>query len=299
MSHLLKGTGIALVTPFRAGKIDYDSLKNLINHVIEGGVEYVVSLGTTGETPTLSSKEQIDILEFTVQIVNKRVPVVAGFGGNNTAQIVETIETYHFEGVDAILSSSPNYNKPSQEGIFQHFMAIAKVAPRPVIIYNVPGRTSSNIEADTTLRLAKASDKFIAVKEASGNMVQCMKIAKYKPKHFLLLSGDDVLTLPMLAYGCEGVISVIGNALPRQFSDMVRLGLSGDFTKGNELHQDLLEIMELIFVEGNPVGVKGALHLLGVCEKEVRLPLVEASIENYTDIREALVKLGMEVGVLA
>ena len=299
MSHLLKGTGIALVTPFRAGKIDYDSLKNLINHVIEGGVEYVVSLGTTGETPTLSSKEQIDILEFTVQIVNKRVPVVAGFGGNNTAQIVETIETYHFEGVDAILSSSPNYNKPSQEGIFQHFMAIAKVAPRPVIIYNVPGRTSSNIEADTTLRLAKASDKFIAVKEASGNMVQCMKIAKYKPKNFLLLSGDDVLTLPMLAYGCEGVISVIGNALPRQFSDMVRLGLSGDFTKGNELHQDLLEIMELIFVEGNPVGVKGALHLLGVCEKEVRLPLVEASIENYTDIREALVKLGMEVGVLA
>ncbi|MGB0862430.1 MAG: 4-hydroxy-tetrahydrodipicolinate synthase [Saprospiraceae bacterium] len=299
MSHLLKGTGIALVTPFRAGKIDYDSLKNLINHVIEGGVEYVVSLGTTGETPTLSSKEQIDILEFTVQIVNKRVPVVAGFGGNNTAQIVETIESYHFEGVDAILSSSPNYNKPSQEGIFQHFMAIAKVAPRPVIIYNVPGRTSSNIEADTTLRLAKASDKFIAVKEASGNMVQCMKIAKYKPKNFLLLSGDDVLTLPMLAYGCEGVISVIGNALPRQFSDMVRLGLSGDFTKGNELHQDLLEIMELIFVEGNPVGVKGALHLLGVCEKEVRLPLVEASIENYTDIREALVKLGMEVGVLA
>ncbi len=299
MSHLLKGTGIALVTPFRAGKIDYDSLKNLINHVIEGGVEYVVSLGTTGETPTLSSKEQIDILEFTVQIVNKRVPVVAGFGGNNTAQIVETIESYHFEGVDAILSSSPNYNKPSQEGIFQHFMAIAKVAPRPVIIYNVPGRTSSNIEADTTLRLAKASDKFIAVKEASGNMVQCMKIAKYKPKNFLLLSGDDVLTLPMLAYGCEGVISVIGNALPRQFSDMVRLGLSGDFMKGNELHQDLLEMMELIFVEGNPVGVKGALHLLGVCEKEVRLPLVEASIENYTDIREALVKLGMEVGVLA
>jgi 4-hydroxy-tetrahydrodipicolinate synthase len=297
MSHLLKGTGVALVTPFIGGKVNYDSLKSLINHVVEGGVEYVVSLGTTGETPTLSAKEQIDVLEFTVQTVNKRVPVVAGFGGNNTAQLVETLQSYHFEGIDAILSSSPGYNKPTQEGIFQHFMAIAEVAPLPVIIYNVPGRTSSNIEAATTLRLAQASDKFIAVKEASGDMVQCMKIAKYKPKNFLLLSGDDILTLPMMAYGCEGVISVIGNALPRQFSDMIRLGLAGNFAKGNELHQDMLEMMELIFVEGNPVGVKGALHLLGVCEKEVRLPLVEISTKNYTDIREALVKLGMEVGV--
>lgn len=274
MSSKLYGTGIALVTPFQNGVIDFGGLERVINHTIEGGVEYLVSLGTTGETPTLSKQEQKEVLAFTIKTVAGRVPIVAGFGGNNTAQIVEDIKNYDFKDVDFILSSSPNYNKPTQEGIFQHYMALAAVAPVPIIIYNVPGRTARNISADTTIRLAKASEKFCAIKEASGDMEQCMKIARDTPKDFLLLSGDDALTLPMMSFGAKGIISVIGNALPRQFSNMTRHCLEGNFETARQLHFELLETMDLIFRDGNPSGVKGLLEIQNICSKEVRLPLV-------------------------
>ena len=275
MSSQLHGTGIALVTPFQNGVVDFDGLERVINHTIEGDVEYLVSLGTTGETPTLSKQEQKEVLEFTIKTVAGRVPIVAGFGGNNTAQIVEDIKNFHFEGVDFILSSSPNYNKPTQEGLFQHYMALAEVAPVPIIIYNVPGRTARNISAETTIRLARASDKFCAIKEASGDIEQCMKIARDKPKDFLLLSGDDALALPLISFGAKGIISVIGNALPREFSDMIRYCLNGDFKTASPLHFELLETIDLIFRDGNPSGVKGLLKLQGVISsEEVRLPLV-------------------------
>ncbi len=291
MSNKLHGTGIALVTPFQNGIIDFDGLERVINHTIEGGVEYLVSLGTTGETPTLSKQEQKQVLEFTVKTVAGRVPIVAGFGGNNTAQLVEDIKNYHFKGVDFILSSSPNYNKPTQEGIFQHYMAIAEVAPVPIIIYNVPGRTARNISAETTIRLAKASNKFCAIKEASGDMEQCMKIARDKPEHFLLLSGDDPLTLPMMSFGAKGVISVIGNALPREFSDMIRYCLAGDFKMATPLHFELLETIDLIFRDGNPAGVKALLEMQNICSKEVRLPLVQLTEPTNEALKVELEKI--------
>jgi 4-hydroxy-tetrahydrodipicolinate synthase len=291
MSSKLHGTGIALVTPFQNGIIDFDGLERVINHTIEGGVEYLVSLGTTGETPTLSKQEQKQVLEFTVKTVAGRVPIVAGFGGNNTAQLVEEIKNYHFKGVDFILSSSPNYNKPTQEGIFQHYMAIAEVAPVPVIIYNVPGRTARNISAETTIRLAKASDKFCAIKEASGDMEQCMKIARDKPEDFLLLSGDDALTLPMISFGAKGVISVIGNALPREFSDMIRYCLDSDFKAAKPLHFALLETVDLIFRDGNPSGVKGLLEMQSICSKEVRLPLTQLTEATNQALKVELEKI--------
>lgn len=285
---LLRGTGVALITPFRNGRVDFDGLTNVIEHVINGGVEYVVSLGTTGETPTLSEAEQFEVLDFTVKVVAERVPVVAGFGGNNTQAIINKIKNYHFKGVDAILSSSPNYNKPTQEGIYQHYMAIEAVAPRPIIIYNVPGRTASNIEAATTIRLAKSSNKFIAVKEASGNMMQCMDIARYKPPHFQLLSGDDALTLPMISFGASGVISVIGNAFPNEFSTMIRHALSGDFQTATQEHFALLDINNLLYVEGNPTGIKAACEIENICSREVRLPLVSFSEGNYAKLKTAI-----------
>mgnify|MGYP000524399158 CR=1 FL=1 len=218
-----RGTGVALVTPFRNGEIDYAAFENIIEHTLQGGVDYVVPLGTTGEAVTLSSQECRDVLDFTIKIVNKRVPIVAGFfGHNDTAALVKKISTYNFEGISAILSSSPAYSKPSQEGIYQHFMRIAEVSPVPIIIYNVPGRTSSNLTAETILRLAKASEKFVAIKEASGDLVQAMQILKNKPTHFQVLSGDDPTAMPMVACGGDGVISVIANAYPRTFSDMIR-----------------------------------------------------------------------------
>lgn len=294
MNPQFTGTGIALVTPFeKTGQIDFTALERVIDHVIDGGVEYVVSLGTTGETPTLSAEEQAEVLRFTIKHVNKRVPVVAGFGGNNTAQVVRSIENTNFEGIDAILSASPSYNKPTQEGIFQHYMAIEAVAPRPIIIYNVPSRTGRNLKAQTTLKLAHESSKFVAVKEASGNLQQCMRIQLEKPAHFQLLSGDDALTLPMLGIGASGVISVIGNALPRQFSDMVRAALQHDMATAQNLHYQLFELMNLIFKDGNPAGVKGALQLLSITSKNVRLPLVPLTKPTYESIAAELTKLGM------
>jgi len=286
-----RGTGVALVTPFTSGVVDFEGLRAVIEHCIEGGVEHLVSLGTTGESATLTPTESLEVLEFTTKTIAGRVPLVAGFGGNNTQAIIDKIKAFHFEGVDAILSVSPYYNKPTQEGIYRHYMALAEIAPRPIVIYNVPSRTGSNIAAETTLRLAHASEKFIAVKEASGNLIQCMNIIKGKPDNFLVLSGDDAITLPMLSFGIDGVISVVANAFPRPFSDMVRHGLSGDFKAASKHHFDLLEIMDLLFVEGNPAGVKAALELQNICSKEVRLPLVELSEKNYTNMKNAIERL--------
>jgi 4-hydroxy-tetrahydrodipicolinate synthase len=285
---LLRGTGVALVTPFKNGEVDFKGLQNVIEHVINGGVEYVVSLGTTGETPTLDNDEMIKVLEFTVQVVSGRVPIVAGFGGYDTRAIVKSIQSYHFNGIDAILSSSPAYNKPTQEGLYQHYMAIEAVSPLPIIIYNVPGRTARNIKAETTLRLAHSSDKFIAIKEASGDLPQCMKIMRDKPKHFQLLSGDDALALPMISFGAKGIISVIGNAFPNEFSTMIRHALDGDFQTATQEHLALLAINDLLYVEGNPAGVKAALKIQGICRKEVRLPLVSLSDKSYTKLKHEI-----------
>ncbi len=278
-----RGTGVALVTPFMAnGSIDFSGLEKLIEHVIGGGVEYLVSMGTTGESATLSEEERFSIIDFTVRIANKRVPVVGGFGGNNTAEIIRSIQKYQ-SGMDTnnsiagILIASPYYNKPSQEGIYQHYMAIDRIAALPVILYNVPGRTSSNMEAETTLRIARDASHVIAIKEASGNFVQCMRILRDAPDNFLVISGDDPITLPFIAMGMQGVISVVGNAFPKQFSDMVRASMRNDFEAAKPLHYALLEFTELIFREGSPAGVKAALKHMHICDDNLRLPLWKVS----------------------
>jgi len=292
MRKLFTGTGVALVTPFKNGVVDYDGLERLINHNIEGGVEFLVSLGTTGESVTLTEEEKHAVLDFTVKIAAGRVSIVAGFGGSNTAALVQSIKNYHFKGVDGILSASPAYNKPTQEGIYQHFMAIAAIAPCSIILYNVPGRTASNMTAETTLRLANASDKFVAIKEASGNLAQCMEIVNgAKPAHFAVLSGDDNLTLPMLACGMDGLISVIANAYPQGYSNMVRAGLSGDFAKARDLHYSFMHLVDLLFVDGNPAGVKYALQQLGICGEELRLPLVPATDNTKKSMDVIMTKL--------
>lgn len=278
IQNKLKGTGVALVTPFtRQGEVDYKGLENLINHCIHGGVEYLVSLGTTGESATLTKEEKQKVLEFTIEKNSGRVPVVAGFGGNDTQSVIKDLQSYHFKGVDAVLSVSPYYNKPSQEGIFQHYKAVAAASPRPVILYNVPGRTSSNMKAETTLRIANEVKNVIGIKEASGDFIQCTKILKYRPKDFLVVSGDDNITLGLMAYGMDGVISVAGQAFPKIFAEMVRCCLKGDFASARLLHYQLSDITDMLFEEGNPVGVKWALALQGVCEEYLRLPLVPAS----------------------
>lgn len=278
LQERFRGTGVALVTPFKNGRIDFDGLERVIEHVIEGGVEFLVSLGTTGESSTTTDDEHRQILDFTIRVNNKRLPLVAGvFGGNNTAGLVDKIRKFDFDGIDALLSSNPAYNKPGQDGIYQHYMAIAEVSPRPIIIYNVPSRTSSNMTAETTLRLANASDKFLGIKEASDDIYQVAKILKGKPKDFLVLSGDDFITLPLIASGGDGVISVIANTTPRLFTDMVRASLKEDFATARKLNNQLLELYKLLFIEGNPSGVKAAMELQGLCTREVRLPLVPMS----------------------
>jgi 4-hydroxy-tetrahydrodipicolinate synthase len=287
----LRGTGVALVTPFtKNGDVDFNGLEKVINHSITGGVEYLVSLGTTGESVTLTKEEKLDILNFTIEKAAKRVPVVAGFGGNDTRGIIKDIEAFHFNGIDAILSASPYYNKPTQEGIFQHYKAIAAAAPRPVILYNVPGRTSSNMTAATTLRLA-AVDNIIGMKEASGDFNQCMQIAKNKPKDFLLVSGDDNITLGLISYGLDGVISVVGQAFPKIFTEMVRQALNGNTAEARNLHYKLNDITDMLFAEGNPGGVKYALEVLGVCDSHLRLPLVSISDDLKKRMKAAIEKL--------
>lgn len=272
------GTGVALVTPFREEQVDFPALERIIEFVIEGGVDFIVSLGTTGEAITLRSEEVNEILQFTIAKIAGRVPVVAGFFGDNfTGRLADRLRNFDFSGVAAVMSSSPSYNKPTQEGIFRHYMAVAEASPLPIIIYNVPGRTASNVQADTILRLAQASERFLAVKEASGDMAQAMKILKEKPEHFHLWSGDDPLTLPLIACGATGVISVIANAFPAVFSDMVRAAMRGDFAEARRLNDQLLDIHPPLYAESNPSGIKAAMEILGLCTREVRLPLAPAS----------------------
>lgn len=270
----MKGTGIALITPFKKDlSIDFDALGNIIDHAISGGVEYLVALGTTGESVTLSKEEKKAVYAFVAQQAKGKVPCVAGMGGNHTLEIIENMKAFDATGYDAFLSVSPYYNKPTQEGIFQHFMALQENTPLPIILYNVPGRTGSNMSADTTLRLARASDNFIAIKEASGNAEQFMDLLNEKPADFHIISGDDNLTLPFIAMGMTGVISVIGQAYPEKFTSMVRLGLDGKFEEARQLHYQLYNMMKGIFIEGNPGGVKYVLNKMGLCENIVRLPL--------------------------
>jgi len=279
------GTGVAIVTPFQEdGQVDYDRLKNLVNYLIDGGIEYLVSLGTTGESATLNSEEKKKVFAFTAEVVNGRVGLVAGIGGNNTHEVVEQIKKFDTNGYDAILSASPSYNKPSQEGIYQHYKAISENTSLPIILYNVPGRTCSNMTAETTVRLAKDFENIIGIKEASGNFDQFNQIMRDKPEDFMLISGDDPVALPMIALGAVGVISVIGNALPRQLSDMIRLCLKGDFKGAQKGHNDLIDFTRLMFVEGSPAGVKTALKQLGVCGDTLRLPLVQVSNSTANQI---------------
>lgn len=288
----LRGTGVALVTPFNVkGEVDYTALQKLIDFCIAGGVEYLVSLGTTGESVNLSKEEKLDILNFTIEKNAGRVPLVAGFGGNNTHELIKDIEQFHFNGVDAILSVSPYYNKPTQEGIFQHYKAVAAAAPKPVILYNVPGRTASNMLASTTLRLAEI-DNIIGMKEASGDFNQCMQLVKNKPKDFLVISGDDNITLGLIAYGLDGVISVVGQAFPKIFTEMVRQSLKGNFEEARRLHFHLNDITDMLFAEGNPAGVKCALALQSICEEHVRLPLVGISGGLKEKMKAAVQQLG-------
>jgi len=272
------GTGVALVTPFLAnGEVDYDGLAKLIEHQISGGVEYLVSLGTTGESATLTKDEKHKVWEVTAQVTKGRAGLVAGIGGNNTAEVVEQVKHFNVKGYDAILSASPAYNKPTQEGIYQHYKAISAVSPLPIILYNVPGRTGSNIAAETTIRLAKDFKNIIAIKEASGNFDQFNHIMRDKPEGFMLISGDDPVAFPMIALGAVGVISVIGNALPRRLSDMIRLCLKGDFKDAQKGHYDLIDFTRLMFADGSPGGVKTALKELRICGDTLRLPLVQVN----------------------
>lgn len=288
----LTGTGVALVTPFKKNKeVDYDALQKMIDFVIDGGVEYIVTLGTTGETPTLTKKEQADIVSFTSKKINNRVPLVLGIGGNNTKEIIGHFSNFSLENITAILSSSPNYNKPSQEGIFQHYKAISDESPLPIILYNVPGRTSSNITADTTLRLANECEKIKGIKEASGNMIQCMHILKNMPEDFLFVSGDDHISLPLIACGSKGVISVVANCFPKDFSELIRLSLKNEFQKAAQLHLKLLLAYDLLFVENNPAGVKAFLHELKLIENELRLPLVPLSAPFHQKVKNFLASI--------
>jgi 4-hydroxy-tetrahydrodipicolinate synthase len=284
------GTGVALVTPFdRKGSIDYKALDLLVEHVIRGGVEYLVVLGTTGESATISHPEKKKLLSFITERASGRSRVVLGVGGNNTSEVVQQLSQFDFSKVDFVLSVSPYYNKPTQEGIFRHFKAVAKVSPRPLIIYNVPGRTGSNINAQTTLRLAQEVRNIEGIKEASGNLPQIMEILNKKPEHFQVISGDDNLTYPMMALGASGVISVVGQAYPRACSTMVRLCLGGRFEEARTLHYFLYDFTNLLFADGSPGGIKAALSAMKICKPYLRLPLVQVNKGVQSQI-EAFVK---------
>lgn len=290
----LKGMGVALITPFHEDEtIDFQALARLIEYQIQNGIDYLVVLGTTAETPTLTEEEKAQVRAFVIEKVAGRVPIVLGMGGNNTRAIVEALKTGNFDGVNAILSVVPYYNKPSQEGIYQHYKAIATATKLPVILYNVPGRTGVNMTAETTLRLARDFGNIVAIKEASGNITQMDDIIKNKPADFMVISGDDGITFPLITLGAVGVISVIGNAFPREFSRMVRLALNGDYASALTIHHRFTELFSLLFVDGNPAGVKCLLHAMGYIENQLRLPLVPTRITTYEKIRDVLQKLNI------
>lgn len=285
----LRGTGVAIVTPFKQDEsVDFDALGKLIDFIIGNGIDYVVSLGTTGETPTLDKEEKLDIVNYTFEKVNSRVPVVVGIGGNNTREVVKTVQNFPLEKAAAVLSAAPYYNKPSQEGIYQHYKAIAAASPKPVIMYNVPGRTGRNMEPSTTIKLANEVANIAGIKEAGNSVPQCMQLLRDRPEHFLIVSGDDDLVLPELAGGMDGVISVAANCFPKNFSDMVRAGLAGDFATAKKLNDPLIEAYNLLFAENNPAGVKAFLSEMGLISNVLRLPLVPLSEPVHKKVKAYL-----------
>jgi len=284
-----KGTGVAIVTPFKSdSSIDFSALGRIVNHVINGGVNYIVVMGTTGESATLTKDEKQAVISHVLEITDNRVPIVAGFGGNNTQEVINCIRNTDITGIEAILSVAPYYNKPNQRGLFQHFKAIATCSPVPVILYNVPGRTCSNISAETCLELAHECENIVAVKEASGDLGQMMKIIRDKPEHFILISGDDLLTLPVIAAGGSGVISVLANAYPGQWSEMVSHSLKTNFRSAREIQIRFLEMIELLFADGNPSGIKAILSIMNLCQNNLRLPLVPVNKTVYSRIQKAV-----------
>lgn len=285
------GTGVAIITPFKEDfTVDLDGLSNLVKDQIDNDIEYIVVLGTTGESATLSSTEKELVKETIIKANNGKLPLVLGIGGNNTAALVEELKHTNLDAYDAVLSVSPYYNKPSQEGIYQHYKALATASPKPIIIYNVPGRTASNILPDTVKRIALDFSNIIGIKEAAGDIVQAMKLISLVPKNFLVISGDDMITLPMVLAGGHGVISVIGQGLPKEFSDMVRLGLEGKVKEAYKLHYKIAPSIDMIFAEGNPVGIKSLLEAKNSCKPVVRLPLVKASNKLKQEIQEFVAK---------
>lgn len=281
---LFSGTGVALVTPFRKETVDFTKLEALIEHIITSGVDYIVALGTTSEAATMTPSERAAVQEFIVETVASRCPVMLGLGGNNTLNITDTIARTNFDGIAGILSVTPYYNKPNQRGLLQHYRSVAEASPVPVIMYNVPGRTGVNLSAETTLTLANECPNIIGIKEASGNMQQVMEILRQRPDGFRVISGDDALTFPMLTLGADGVISVMANALPKEMSDMVRLAMKGDLKKALPLHYRMLPLMNAIFEEGNPAGVKALLEIQGSITNILRLPLVKVSKPLYNKL---------------
>ncbi len=292
--NIFRGLGIALVTPFKKdGSVDFDALKRLIEYQLEGGADFFCILATTGETPCLTTDEKHEIKQFVVNTVARRVPILMGCGGNDTRTVVNDLKTMDFEGVDGVLSVCPYYNKPSQEGLYQHFKAVSEASPLPVVLYNVPGRTGVNLKAETTLRIANDCPNVVAIKEAAGNLEQVDEIIKNKPEYFDVLSGDDALTFPMVACGAAGAISVIGNALPKQFSKMIRLEFNGEFEAARKIHHKFTDLFSLLFVDGNPAGVKAALHEMGFIENVLRLPLVPTRLTTLRKITEILKDLNL------
>lgn len=287
--NIFKGLGIALVTPFASdGSVDYDVLKNLLDYQLKNGADFFCILATTGETPTLTKDEKQKIKELVVEKVGDKVPILIGCGGNNTADVVNELQTADFSGIDGILSVCPYYNKPSQEGLYQHFKAIAGATNMPVVLYNVPGRTGVNLKAETTVRLACDCENIVAIKEASGSLEQVDEIIKNKPDGFDVISGDDALTFPMIACGAAGVISVIGNALPKEFSRMIRLEMKGEIESARKIHHKFTDLFNLLFVDGNPAGVKAMLHEMGMIENVLRLPLVPTRLTTMQKISDCL-----------
>ena len=287
----LQGTGVALITPFTAdNRVDFSALGNVIDAMIKGGVEYLITLGTTGETPTLDKQEKLDIVNYTFEKVASRVPVIVGIGGNNTAELVNDLHKFPLDKAIAVLSASPNYNKPSQEGIIEHYKVLAKESPKPIILYNVPGRTGRNMTAATTLKLAHEVPNIAGMKEAGGDMGQCMQILRDRPEDFLLVSGDDLLALPQIACGMDGVISVAANAFPKEFSEMVRLCLKNDFPGAKKINDTLLEAYDLMFAENNPAGVKAFMYEQGLIQNTVRLPVVPLSEGLHAKVKAYLKK---------
>jgi len=285
--HLFSGTGVALVTPFdKSGNVDFRSLTGIVEHVISGNVDYLVAMGTTGESVVLNNDEKQGAVKHIIRVSDGQCPVVLGMGGNNTSSLIDQINKQDFDGISGILSVSPYYNKPTQEGIYAHYSEIAKASPLPVILYNVPGRTGSMINPDTTLRLANDFSNIVAIKEASGDLCAITKILKHKPGHFAVVSGDDALALPMISLGAQGVISVIANAYPRKMSSLVNYSLQNNFESARNIHYQIIEMIDAIFQDGNPGGIKSLLYHLGIAEEHLRLPLVPVSEETSKKIKK-------------